>query len=180
MTKVNMHNPYIKRDKGYKSTIVKSDGDRLGIHRNQRTAQSDVVGGGRKFIAECGRRYNTTGIWTAIWSNGRSKSRLTVNGRGVEETDIENQALIFLNINSNCGFIEVKINEIGAMIHYLSKDVPISQDMPRQIEWLQENVVGSWGCFSQAVESDEDSHQVKSHFLFKKDTDAVAFKLRFG
>jgi len=171
---VNKRKEMKERNYGGFTAIVKKNDDRTRINC-KRDAHGDVVRAGLGFVDECARRFSTTGTWWAVWSNGCSNSRLDASGGGASATDV----VIFVNRNNTFGFVKVVFEEFAAFIAGLPNDVAMAQDMHLKTEWLQENVVGGWGCFLNGYD-DEDSSQLESHFLFENASDVILFKLRFG
>jgi hypothetical protein len=108
------------RNDGYLAASVEEDGEQLRIHPNLAYPVGDVMGHAAAFVAECARRLNLRGAWSAHWSAvGFDKIELD---SGVVMIDLATQAIVRAN-DKEAPYYDICISAVpgryfSALRHY--------------------------------------------------------------
>jgi hypothetical protein len=162
------------RNSGHLAILVAYDVDRLIICGGD--GRGDVVGHAVGFVAECARRLDLTKSWSAEWSHdcgGREHS-------GVVALDHTRQAFSLVYGAGMFSLAHQNLDDLTAQKQKLEFEVAIRSEACVSTEWLNDNFGDDWRRYTKAVTVEDSKLVQKQVYLFKTESAAVEFKLRFG
>ncbi len=155
-----------ERDDGCFDLLVEEDGNELLISHDD--GSGDVVWSAVSYVAECARRFILPGTWSATYSGG------------AVAMDLADQIPVYIGSEEIVAVAKRKLEEVMAQKVTFPFKIAMPQDMPDPTEWLQENVGDERGYYTRAVIDNDGCAVDEEVFLFKSESAAVHFKLRFG
>jgi hypothetical protein len=163
------------RNRGHLAVLVADDVDRL-LLLCEGDGRVDVVGHAVGFVAECARRLNLTKSWSAEWSRDCGGRVLS----GVVALDHATQAFFLVHGAGMFSLAHQNLDDPTAQKQKLEFEVAMRSEACGSTEWLNENFGDDWRRYTKAV-TVEDSELVEEQvYLFKTESAAVEFKLKFG
>ena len=163
------------RNSGHLAILASYDVDRLLLFC-EGDGRVDVVGHAVGFVAECARRLNLTKYWSAEWSRGCGGNVLS----GVVALDLATQAVARVHGAGMFPLAHQNLTCLAAQKTKLKFEVALRSDACGSTEWLNENVGNDWRHYTKAVTVENSELVVEQVYLFKTESAAVEFKLRFG